>query len=808
MLGTAKDPFLDTVANCTLCLDLNANFLRRQWRRFGKLPSIDTRYGFTLKKLADNAEDGHCQGCQLFLAAVELITEEVDLQFKNAQLEFHDDSPGMQGLCIRLTTLYPSYASQADWEKAQNQPDLITEFVTGPSTRTPERPREWRISSPLYEIFHDDSSSGSNGTAICTRPPRCGNTGSGEAVEWAKLRLDECTSQHPACCPKGTNGISILPTRILDLGNHGDGDGGSVQTPVLLSNSNGNLRGEYACLSHCWGSPEQKPLDTRTETIDEFHTNGIPWTKLPKTFQEAMIFTRKLGIRYLWIDSLCIIQHDADDWFREAGRMATTYENATLTIGAAASSSSQEGLFRKSVSSWSLGHGNFLRRCSDPVFFEHQYTRNPGFLDRVAPLLRRAWVLQERLISRRSLYFTPLELVFECYSDSKTESGFPWVNSAAKHKLSALSKPNAEGTASSKAEATASMKMWRDLVEDFTHLQLTRKEDTLPAMAGLAKKTMTLTGLSEDDYLAGLWKPTFVEDMMWERVRSVGAVDRVNKNIPTWSWARDDKPKSFVTQGGESLAQLCDLVEGVCAPEAISGNPFLGVQPGAHVVLSGYLLPARVTSLGIAIDKNPRVQYCPGKDFDWSSESSGHMPVMEGDRVFALPLVLRTSLHGIEGYGVDVHALVVRCSPGGQAYHRVGIFWTSLLHLGRQYDYILEGNDFLVNALDQHIMFGESTLISQNPMGGLSAPSPDLPSNKSDTVTASQYKNAADHTLLCMYGPEETRKGHNINDVQDQAYLDILKELLRVEKGRRQEWTRRADVGLEQVRPRITISLE
>lgn len=803
--GTAKDPFLDTVANCTLCLDLNADFLRRQWRRFGKLPSIDTRYGFTLKKLAENAGTGLCRGCQILSTAVELITREVDLHFTNAQLEFYDDNPGIQGLCIRLTTLYPSYSSETDWDKAQNQPDLTIDIVTGPSTRTPERPREWRISSPLYEMFHHGNSSDSVGTAICKRPQRCENTGSDEAVAWAKSRLDKCFSQHPGCCSRSNGELPVLPTRILDLGDGDDGTG-LIDLPILLANTNGDVQGRYACLSHCWGPPEKRPLNTTTQTLGKFQTDGIPWTELPKTFQQAMVFTRKLGIRYLWIDSLCIIQDDADDWFREAGRMATTYENATLTFAAASSSSSQEGLYRTSAPSWRLGGSTYLRRCSDPVFFEHQYTRNPAFLDRVAPLLRRAWVLQERLISRRVLYFTPLELVFECYSGDESESGFCWVNSTVKNRLAGLKIPNPVNDGSPHPDFSASIKTWRGLVKDFTHLQLTRNEDTLPAMAGLAKKTMELTGRSAGDYLAGLWRQTFVEDMMWQRVRSVGAVDRINENIPTWSWARDDKPKSFVTQGGQSLAQLCDLVEAVCTPDTISGDLFLGVQHGSHAILSGYLLPARVTSLGVAIDGNPRVQYCPRQDFDWSSDSSGHRPVMEGDRVFAIPLVLRDSLHGAEGYWVDVHALVVRCSPGEQTYHRVGIFWTSLLHLGRQYDSILEGGDFLVKGLEQHITFGESFPSTESSVGA-STP-PHLASEQSGTITALQYKNAADHALLCLYGPKDTQQRQNIDEEHGQAYLEILKGLLKTEKGRKQEWTRRENMGLEQVCPRAVIRLE
>lgn len=129
---------------------------------------------------------------------------------------------------------------------------------------------------------------------------------------------------------------------------------------------------------------------------------------------------------------------------------------------------------------------------------------------------------------------------------------------------------------------------------------------------------------------------------------------------------------------------------------------------------------------------------------------------MEGDQVFAIPFVLRNSWHGAEGHGVDIHALVVRCSLEKQTYHRVGIFWTSLLYLGRQYDYILAGNDFLVKALEQHIAFGESTLDTK--LFGVESAAPNISSDNFGTVTASEYKNAADHILLCIYGPKDTPK--------------------------------------------------
>lgn len=71
----------------------------------------------------------------------------------------------------------------------------------------------------------------------------------------------------------------------------------------------------------------------------------IPWFELPKTFQEAIALTRKLGVRYLWIDSLCIIQDDHHGWEVESAKMATIYSLSYLTIAATHAADSQQGCF-------------------------------------------------------------------------------------------------------------------------------------------------------------------------------------------------------------------------------------------------------------------------------------------------------------------------------------------------------------------------------------------------------------------------------------------------------------------------------
>lgn len=63
-------------------------------------------------------------------------------------------------------------------------------------------------------------------------------------------------------------------------------------------------------------------------------TVNIFLSDLPPLFQDAIIITRQLGLRYLWIDSLCIIQDSLRDWETEAAKMASIYQNSYVTISA------------------------------------------------------------------------------------------------------------------------------------------------------------------------------------------------------------------------------------------------------------------------------------------------------------------------------------------------------------------------------------------------------------------------------------------------------------------------------------------
>lgn len=194
---------------------------------------------------------------------------------------------------------------------------------------------------------------------------------------------------------------------------------------VKLHHSEGLPRDlKYVALSHCWGTKTPSCLTTKENL--ERQWDNIPWTAVPQTFRDAVLFTRNLGLDYLWIDSLCIVQRDEADWLEESARMFEYYSNAHVTLAAASSPDCDGGLFaqnpvdREDLLSISFGGRDYpllvSETPSETVDFTDAATGLGGDVERKYPLLSRAWAFQERLVSPRVIYFTKSQLIWDCYS--------------------------------------------------------------------------------------------------------------------------------------------------------------------------------------------------------------------------------------------------------------------------------------------------------------------------------------------------------------------------------------------------------
>lgn len=322
--------------------------------------------------------------------------------------------------------------------------------------------------------------------------------------------------------------MSRLPNRVLDV------RGSSLESDVKLYLTS-NEAARYLCLSYCWGTPASPIMTTRTTLSN--HTQGISYGSLPRTFQDAIKIARLFNVHYLWIDSLCIIQGDAEDWRNEASRMAEIYENSYFTIAATASTDSNGGCFRSvPLQDQDLEFQYTPKNARPfPIYFRASIVQlKYGELGkREHPLIGRAWVFQERALSPRMIHFCRRELLFECNQDYKCQCGHSTVN--LKGRFSEALRGRKEGWMYEHS--------WNDFVVDYSSLSLTYQQDRLPAISALARRMPRNDG---DEYLAGMWKSTFPLSLGWFVLPGESKRCRPPEpRPPSWSWASTSSLVSF-----------------------------------------------------------------------------------------------------------------------------------------------------------------------------------------------------------------------------------------------------------------------
>jgi hypothetical protein len=258
--------------------------------------------------------------------------------------------------------------------------------------------------------------------------------------------------------------------------------------------------------------------------MESFH-DKIPFKSLPKTFQDAVIVTRKLGYHYLWIDALCILQDDLQEWQKEAPKMASIYHNSTCTIAAHTAKSDREGFLAVSFERISS-----IKLTSRPQF--SSLYLGGSFKDQVNEsfLTQRGWVFQERILSRRILHFTRHRVFFEDGSGVQTID-------AGVSRTPLTHSPREDGKFMIEDIVATSMD-WYKLVERYSICALTFDHDRLPAIAGIAAFVQTYD--SADKYLFGIWSKSLQQGLLW--LPAEDSPQQVcygsTPTPPSWSWAR------------------------------------------------------------------------------------------------------------------------------------------------------------------------------------------------------------------------------------------------------------------------------
>jgi hypothetical protein len=237
--------------------------------------------------------------------------------------------------------------------------------------------------------------------------------------EWLRL-CDEGKCGHPSgCAPGPIRGSDVKPARIIRVSSK---DAAEDVSHLVATESLDEL-GHYIALSHCWGSQPNGPPPWCTTRANEENrmTQGIRIESLPANFRDAIQVTRKLGKEYLWIDSLCILQGDKEDWCREGKKMAFVFKNAYCTIAVSGAEDSHQGFLNRRAQGTSPQYVLVPNSSHGPVYISNVVDDFVGDVEQ-AILNSRAWVLQERVLARRTIHFTKRQTYWECGGGVRCET--------------------------------------------------------------------------------------------------------------------------------------------------------------------------------------------------------------------------------------------------------------------------------------------------------------------------------------------------------------------------------------------------
>ncbi|KAL2109836.1 hypothetical protein VUR80DRAFT_1920 [Thermomyces stellatus] len=361
------------------------------------------------------------------------------------------------------------------------------------------------------------------------------STKSAETLALARRWITSCTADHQRC-NSSTTGKGPYPTRLLDCGT---ADGG--ETCRLVETSTTAINGPYMTLSHCWGQADCLKLTTENycQFLDE-----IPLPLLPQLYQDAVYITRSLGVRYLWVDALCIIQRGdkSRDWQHEVTLMHKVYSNSFCNISPTVAPDSNHSMF--AVRDPDLVYPQSVNVSVNGTTTSHTVLNANFWNTEVSRsrLNKRAWVLQERLLSPRVLHFGRRQVLWECQEKDACElypdgvpTGIFQSNSLPKN----LTSGHDAATEETGDVAVAKYRSWTQIVRAYSACDLTFPGDKLVALSGVAK---TMAKILRDEYVAGMWRRYLERDILWSvswcRVKNT--TGSMAYRAPSWSWASVD----------------------------------------------------------------------------------------------------------------------------------------------------------------------------------------------------------------------------------------------------------------------------
>jgi hypothetical protein len=291
-------------------------------------------------------------------------------------------------------------------------------------------------------------------------------------VEPLHKLFHECQSAHEACRSKALP----APARLLEIVDKQH----SGYRLRLTSPKTRGLALPYIALSYCWGIGETAPTKTSKSNVAQY-SHDISWDLSAKTIQDAVTVTHALNFHHLWVDALCIIQDDLEDWQREAAKMADIFARSELTIIASSAEHSRGGLYLDSLLPPIL-----VEPAED---FSGALIRWPianfNELDKLR-LYTRGWVFQEILLSSRRVHFQSGQFYWHCQCLVSSEDETHSYHGTIYLPSSQLDR-----------------KDWLEVIMEYNQKHFTFRADKLAALAGSMKWWQSRVDLTP---ILGLWR--------------------------------------------------------------------------------------------------------------------------------------------------------------------------------------------------------------------------------------------------------------------------------------------------------------
>ncbi|EWZ28468.1 heterokaryon incompatibility protein-domain-containing protein [Fusarium oxysporum Fo47] len=415
------------------------------------------------------------------------------------------------------------------------------------------------------------------------------NTGHEDVARVAKDWLQTCKDHHNCGSASSPQDAGWYPKRFIHVGD-------KQQSPRLIISENETPEGSYAALSHCWGENPDFLMLT-SDTLSDF-CREIQLQHLPASFRDAIITCRRMGIPYIWIDSLCILQAgdgSHEDWLLHSEEMHRVYQNCYLNISIDVSKNPHGGAFRSRDPTylqdcylWTpfLTAPHQLADAEEQSKFRNLcsiFTRDDfSFVRLDLPISKRAWVFQERLLAPRTLHFTLDRISWECERSRNLTEYLPkgagndeWAGFDCLYQ-----------SAYSIQEQGDVFAFYYDFVLPYMKRQLSHPdEDKLVAFAAVARRC---TSWFRSEYCAGIFRSTMPQGLLWEAF----PVDSMKRSkvyrAPSWSWANMDCSVNFDVFEHKPIVIFADIVD--VAVELVDPKNQFGQVKSGSLTLTGPLI--------------------------------------------------------------------------------------------------------------------------------------------------------------------------------------------------------------------------